>query len=364
MTRMVVDLPAPLGPRKPVTRPACAVKVTSSTAVKRPYVRVSDSTVIMLRSLAADAPLAHIGGVAEIAPVPTLRTSRGRPREHAAPRPALGRRAHRDLVRRRVSLLLHRQAPPGGRAGRLRAPRRGRGRLPLLRARPLGPRGRHGVDRRRAGPQVRRRPGGRPGRRWTGWPRWRPRWGSSSTTPTPPTPAPSRPTGSSTSPSTWAGRSSSTPSSRRSWPPTSPGVARWATATSCARWRSDAGLPADRVDAVLASEEYAEQVAADIEQARAYGISGVPFFVLDRRLGVSGAQPQEVFAQALRQAHDAAASRPPGPEPARPRCDPGTPPRWGSIARGTASCAATRPSPVPPRCGGGRLTHPPRFPIS
>ena len=60
----------------------------------------------------------------------------------------------------------------------------------------------------------------------------------------------------------------------------------------------DAGLPADRVEAVLASEEYAEQVAADIEQARAYGISGVPFFVLDRRLGVSGAQPQEVFAQA------------------------------------------------------------------
>ena len=64
-----------------------------------------------------------------------------------------------------------------------------------------------------------------------------------------------------------------------------------------------AGLRTDRVDAVLASEEYAEQVTADIEQARAYGISGVPFFVLDRRLGVSGAQPQEVFAQALRQAH-------------------------------------------------------------
>ena len=34
MMRMVVDLPAPLGPRKPVTRPGAAVKVTSSTAVK------------------------------------------------------------------------------------------------------------------------------------------------------------------------------------------------------------------------------------------------------------------------------------------------------------------------------------------
>ena len=34
---MVVDLPAPFGPRKPVTRPGSAVKETSSTAVKSPY---------------------------------------------------------------------------------------------------------------------------------------------------------------------------------------------------------------------------------------------------------------------------------------------------------------------------------------
>ena len=47
ITRMVVDLPAPLGPRKPVTRPGLAVKVTSSTAVKRPYLFVRDSIVIM-----------------------------------------------------------------------------------------------------------------------------------------------------------------------------------------------------------------------------------------------------------------------------------------------------------------------------
>ena len=36
MIRRVVDLPAPLGPRKPVTRPGWAVKLTSSTAVKAP----------------------------------------------------------------------------------------------------------------------------------------------------------------------------------------------------------------------------------------------------------------------------------------------------------------------------------------
>ena len=41
---------------------------------------------------------------------------------------------------------------------------------------------------------------------------------------------------------------------------------------------------------------------ADIAQARAYGATGVPFFVVDQRYGVSGAQPAEVFSQVLEQA--------------------------------------------------------------
>ena len=47
ITRMVVVLPAPLGPRKPVTRPGWQVKLTSSSAVKPPYDLVSPSTLIM-----------------------------------------------------------------------------------------------------------------------------------------------------------------------------------------------------------------------------------------------------------------------------------------------------------------------------
>ena len=39
----------------------------------------------------------------------------------------------------------------------------------------------------------------------------------------------------------------------------------------------------------------------DQEQARAYGITGVPFFVIDGTYGVSGAQPPEAFAQVARQ---------------------------------------------------------------
>jgi hypothetical protein len=47
MRRRVVDLPAPLGPRKPVTRPGWAVKVAASTAVKVSYRWVTSSTVNM-----------------------------------------------------------------------------------------------------------------------------------------------------------------------------------------------------------------------------------------------------------------------------------------------------------------------------
>jgi hypothetical protein len=47
MIRVVVDFPAPLGPRNPVTRPSWAVKLTSSTAVKDPYFLVMPSTVII-----------------------------------------------------------------------------------------------------------------------------------------------------------------------------------------------------------------------------------------------------------------------------------------------------------------------------
>jgi hypothetical protein len=64
MTRIVVDLPAPLGPRKPVTRPGAAVKVTWSTAVKAPYVLVRSLTSIMGEASPARV-CAHIGEAAE-----------------------------------------------------------------------------------------------------------------------------------------------------------------------------------------------------------------------------------------------------------------------------------------------------------
>jgi predicted DsbA family dithiol-disulfide isomerase len=63
-----------------------------------------------------------------------------------------------------------------------------------------------------------------------------------------------------------------------------------------------AGLGRDRVRAVLGSQEYGDAVDADIAQAAAYGAGGVPFYVIDQRYGVSGAQPAEAFAQVLERA--------------------------------------------------------------
>ncbi|MFF3843677.1 DsbA family oxidoreductase [Streptomyces sp. NPDC002328] len=64
-----------------------------------------------------------------------------------------------------------------------------------------------------------------------------------------------------------------------------------------------AGLDPDAVREVLADPTaYADEVRADEREAAELGANGVPFFVLDRAYGVSGAQPAEVFAQALARA--------------------------------------------------------------
>lgn len=64
---------------------------------------------------------------------------------------------------------------------------------------------------------------------------------------------------------------------------------------------ADAGLDADAAREALQSGRYLDAVRADQAQASAYGINGVPFFVIDGKYGVSGAQPAEAFAQIVRQ---------------------------------------------------------------
>ncbi|HEY7859042.1 MAG TPA: DsbA family oxidoreductase [Candidatus Nanopelagicales bacterium] len=63
-----------------------------------------------------------------------------------------------------------------------------------------------------------------------------------------------------------------------------------------------AGLAESDVRATLGSDRFAAEVRQDIAEARAIGINGVPFFVIDRKYGISGAQPAELFTNALDQA--------------------------------------------------------------
>lgn len=63
----------------------------------------------------------------------------------------------------------------------------------------------------------------------------------------------------------------------------------------------EVGLDRAEVAALLAGDRFAAEVRAEEREARELGISGVPFFVIGRRLGVSGAQPAAVLHGALTQ---------------------------------------------------------------
>ena len=63
------------------------------------------------------------------------------------------------------------------------------------------------------------------------------------------------------------------------------------------------GLDPQRVQDILRSNEYADDVQRDIYESRQLGVQGVPFFVLNRKYAVSGAQESDTFLGALETAH-------------------------------------------------------------
>ncbi len=85
-------------------------------------------------------------------------------------------------------------------------------------------------------------------------------------------------------------------------------------APSLASLAGEAGLDPAAVTEALATDACVASVRAEERAARELGVTGVPFFVLDGRNAVSGAQPTEVFADALArswlEAHPAGAARP------------------------------------------------------
>lgn len=65
---------------------------------------------------------------------------------------------------------------------------------------------------------------------------------------------------------------------------------------------AEVGLDREEVKRMLASDDYGDSVRRDQQEAAALQVRGVPFFVINRKYAVSGAQPAELFLQALQKA--------------------------------------------------------------
>ena len=61
----------------------------------------------------------------------------------------------------------------------------------------------------------------------------------------------------------------------------------------------EAGLDAGEARTALESGAFADDVRGDEERAAQFGINGVPFFAIEERWGISGAEPLEAFTRAL-----------------------------------------------------------------
>lgn len=72
--------------------------------------------------------------------------------------------------------------------------------------------------------------------------------------------------------------------------------------SSLLEFAEEVGISVERAGQCLDSNEFMDQVEHDIAESRAIGVRGVPFFVLDRKYGISGAQASAVFEETLEKA--------------------------------------------------------------
>jgi predicted DsbA family dithiol-disulfide isomerase len=70
----------------------------------------------------------------------------------------------------------------------------------------------------------------------------------------------------------------------------------------------DVGLDRLAIEMMLESESFTDEVRMDEAMARQIGISGVPFFIFNKNLAVSGAQAPDTFLGAMEQAYSSFAS--------------------------------------------------------
>lgn len=75
-------------------------------------------------------------------------------------------------------------------------------------------------------------------------------------------------------------------------------IGNWEILTNIA---DQLGLDSNQAMSILESEAYIDEVKKDLSEARQLGVQGVPYFILNRKYAVTGAQPVEIFRQALEQ---------------------------------------------------------------
>ena len=73
--------------------------------------------------------------------------------------------------------------------------------------------------------------------------------------------------------------------------------------TALLKIAEDIGLDQTQILETLDSDKFSDEVKHDIKESRDIGVQGVPFFVLDRKYAISGAQPVTAFKDALTQAY-------------------------------------------------------------
>lgn len=119
------------------------------------------------------------------------------------------------------------------------------------------------------------------------------------------------------------------------------------------------GVPTERARAILAGDDYRDEVARDRREAVGLGARGVPFVVLDGRFAVSGASTVAGYAAAIERALAPGADRFASPPPARAAHPSSTSTPTAPPATPTAG-ATGRPAAPLPDPGRPRRTHPPR----
>ena len=67
----------------------------------------------------------------------------------------------------------------------------------------------------------------------------------------------------------------------------------------------EVGLNKDKALEILNASDYGNEIKKDIDEARRYGVGGVPFFVFDKKAALSGAQPVEAFVETMNKLKEA-----------------------------------------------------------